>query len=395
MKARILYVEDDIINSSIVEDLMTSEGYQCTILRSGQECLDQAAKIKPDLILMDVLMPDLNGLETCTRLRHIDSFHNIPIIFISARNELEDRLKGYNAGGDDYIGKPFEPDELVAKIESSIERRNSLNALYKKVKESALTTNNLMTALGEIGLVMHFLQASSKIKNIEILAQKIIQTHASMSLEISIEIRIYDQKLHFCTEGISHPLEESVFNYVISKGRLVDFNNRTAVNFPEITILVRNMPLNDPEKYGRIKDYIAIIAEGANAKINSLKSDQLIHRQYKNMLSIIDETKETIKTVDNHYRMQQYKSNEILSEVSEKIESSFLYLGLSDEQETQLQSITKKSEEKMTQLFQETSCIDEKLNHILSQMEHAIASFSVPKNEPIEEENNLENITLF
>jgi DNA polymerase I-like protein with 3'-5' exonuclease and polymerase domains len=106
-------------------------------------------------------------------------------------------------------------------------------------------------------------------------------------------------------------------------------------------------------------------------------------------------TKEAITILDNHYRMQQYESSQILSNVSEEIEASFIYLGLSDEQETQLQSIVKKSEEKMAQLFHQVSVIDKKFNHILSKMENTIEGFSITDETINEEENDLETVTLF
>ena len=207
-----------------------------------------------------------------------------------------------------------------------------------------------------------------------------------MELVVSIEIRLDEEKLSFVTGDVEHPLEESVFNYVRDKGRLVDFNERTVVNFPAISILIRNMPLHDMEKYGRIKDYIAIIAEGANTKIEGIKSDLLLVEQYKTLLEIVDETGVAIRQIDSDYKQQQDNSSAIISGIAQQMESSFLHLGLSEEQEVYLSGLINDAEQKIETLYQQGLSLDDKFNHVLGRMEQALASLAIPEAEPEPEE---------
>lgn len=395
MQATIIYVDDDPANRLIMEDLIVDRGYRCILFETGQQCLDEAEQHHPDIILMDVMMPGMTGLETCEKLRHIESLQDVPVIFLSSNNELEDRLKGYTAGGDDYIGKPFESVEVLAKIDSSIKRKKLLNEVHQKARQSELTTSSLMTTLGEVGLVMHFLQNSSDSKSYQQLAQKIIQAHSGMGLDISIEMRINDEKLYFYTGNVEHPLEESVFSYVNSKGRLVDFNERTVVNYPDISILVRNMPLHDMEKYGRIKDYIAIIAEGANSKISSIKADQLLAEQYQNLLTIMQETSDAISQIDRDYKLQQEKSSGIISTIAQQMESSFLHLGLTEEQEDFLSQLISNGEQEVLELFEQGLSLDDKFSHIQLRMQQAVQRFSIPQPEAEEEELPMADDDIF
>ncbi len=386
MKTTIAYVDDDPATRLVIDDLLSNNGYQCVLFDSGEQCLEQAPDIKPDLILMDVVMPGLSGLDTCEKLHRIECMHSTPVIFLSSSNKIEDRLRGYTAGGDDYIGKPYEPDEILAKIDAAIKRKLIINAAKKKSTESELTSQGLMTTLGEVSLVMHFLQATSGYMTYEQLANKIIQTHLGLGLEISMEIRTADEHLYFCTGNVKHPLEKSVFNYLMNKGRLIDFNERTAVNFPSISILVRNMPVNDEDRYGRIKDYIASIAEGANTKISAIKSDLSMREQYNNLLNILNDSRDAVKALNLNQKVQQSNSDQIISDLAQEIELSFMHLGLSEEQENFQMSIIARSEEHMQQLFKQGSCIDEKFDHILSQMEEAFKNFSIP--EPVEDNSD-------
>ena len=112
---RILVVDDEPAIRLRAQALLDKD-YRLAFAQDGEEALAKVPEFKPDIILLDVDMPKLNGLETCRQLRQDQEYRFIKIIFVSGNLDLEDRLAGYRAGADDYIGKPYEADELVAKI---------------------------------------------------------------------------------------------------------------------------------------------------------------------------------------------------------------------------------------------------------------------------------------
>ncbi len=116
---KILSVDDEPINQSIIEELFSSN-FEIFLVSSGEECLQQIKNIKPDVILMDVSMQGIDGYVTCRELKKIDQIRDIPVIFVSARGTLEDKIKGHEAGGYDYITKPFNHSELEVKIKRVI-----------------------------------------------------------------------------------------------------------------------------------------------------------------------------------------------------------------------------------------------------------------------------------
>ena len=116
---KILSVDDEPINQSIIEELFSSN-FEIFLVSSGEECLQQIKNIKPDVILMDVSMQGIDGYVTCRELKKIDQIRDIPVIFVSARGTLEDKIKGHQAGGHDYITKPFNHSELEVKIKRVI-----------------------------------------------------------------------------------------------------------------------------------------------------------------------------------------------------------------------------------------------------------------------------------
>ncbi|ELS00902.1 response regulator containing a CheY-like receiver domain and an HTH DNA-binding domain [Xenococcus sp. PCC 7305] len=125
---KILIVDDDESLRSLLKHSLEQKGYQVKIVASGTEALKSFAENTPDLIVSDVSMPEMDGFEFCRILRSQPSGQLIPFIFLSARSDLEDRIQGHSIGADDYITKPFEIKELIAKIESAIERTRRIHA---------------------------------------------------------------------------------------------------------------------------------------------------------------------------------------------------------------------------------------------------------------------------
>lgn len=120
---KILAVDDDRVNLRILAGILGSEGYAITQASSGEQAIEKYAKDPPDLVLLDVMMPGIDGFETCRQLRRQHGDKCAPIIFITAKNESDDVVEGLGAGGADYLPKPFKPKEVLARIRSHMHNR--------------------------------------------------------------------------------------------------------------------------------------------------------------------------------------------------------------------------------------------------------------------------------
>jgi DNA-binding response OmpR family regulator len=117
-RKRILVVDDEVYIAHILEFSLGMEGYEVITAMSGQEALTQADQESPDLIVLDILMPDMDGYEVCRRLRADERFAETPIILLTAKHGEEDRTRGLEVGASAYITKPFRPVELIDQIRS-------------------------------------------------------------------------------------------------------------------------------------------------------------------------------------------------------------------------------------------------------------------------------------
>jgi DNA-binding response OmpR family regulator len=137
---RILIVEDERPMRTALEDVLTGEGYRVLSAADGQSGLERAIAEKPDLILLDIMMPRLDGYAVCAELRRL---HNpVPILMLTAKGMIEDRVQGLDVGADDYLVKPFSTEELLARV----------RALLRRTRRQTLAPNKLRLGNVEIDL---------------------------------------------------------------------------------------------------------------------------------------------------------------------------------------------------------------------------------------------------
>ena len=116
---KILVVDDDTNICELLRLYLTKEGYQVTVANDGEEGLEKFNQVKPDMVLLDVMMPKMDGLEVCRRIRKAG---NTPVMMLTAKGQKSDRITGFNAGADDYLPKPFDPDELLSRVRAILRR---------------------------------------------------------------------------------------------------------------------------------------------------------------------------------------------------------------------------------------------------------------------------------
>jgi DNA-binding response OmpR family regulator len=143
---RVLIVEDDIDIADVLRRSLRNEGYEVKTSADGAEALDVAAGFVPDLVVLDLGLPGMDGVEVCRRLR---SDGDVPILMLTARAETEDRVTGLDSGADDYLVKPFERQELLARIRALLRRRPPRGSASLEVADLVLNPDMREVKRGE------------------------------------------------------------------------------------------------------------------------------------------------------------------------------------------------------------------------------------------------------
>ena len=148
-KTRVLVVDDITKNLQIVGTMLRNAGYEVMPTTSGAQALERVRVQLPDLILLDLMMPEMDGLQVCQRLKADPLTRRIPVIFLTASNEMEHLVKGFEAGAVDYVTKPFNPPELLARVRTHVE----LQQARQRLREMNNEKNEFM------GIVAHDLRS--------------------------------------------------------------------------------------------------------------------------------------------------------------------------------------------------------------------------------------------
>ncbi|HEY0807373.1 MAG TPA: response regulator, partial [Pseudonocardiaceae bacterium] len=126
---RILVVDDDVNVRDVVRRYLEHAGYRVELADNGEQALRIAADAEPDLVVLDLMLPGIGGLEVCRRLRQRGQ---VPVVMLTARGEEDDRIAGLQLGADDYVAKPFSPRELVLRVTSVLRRANAAPAMPRE-----------------------------------------------------------------------------------------------------------------------------------------------------------------------------------------------------------------------------------------------------------------------
>src|SRR5918911_892911 len=132
----ILVADDEPINRSLIQRRLERAGYHVLTAQNGQEAVEKAREQLPDLVLLDIMMPVMDGLEACRRLKDDETTRDIPVIFLSARDETEVKVSGLSLGANDYISKPFKAEELLARVDVAMRLKRERDELRMSAEEA-------------------------------------------------------------------------------------------------------------------------------------------------------------------------------------------------------------------------------------------------------------------
>lgn len=180
-KKHIFVVDDEIHIRELIDKYLKKEGYDSSVYADGNDIINELNKKNPDLLVLDINMPGINGLELCKEIRKTSE---IPIVFVSARDEEFDRILGLELGGDDYLSKPFSPRELLVRIKNIFKRIEKSNPVSEEAK---ITINDLL--LNKLERTVFCLDNEIKLttKEYELIEFLIVNSNMPFTREILIE----------------------------------------------------------------------------------------------------------------------------------------------------------------------------------------------------------------
>jgi two-component system, OmpR family, alkaline phosphatase synthesis response regulator PhoP len=214
MAKKIIIIEDEQDIIGLVTHYLEKEGYRVTAIRDGAKGLQQVKSETPDLLILDIMLPEIDGLEICRRVRSDTKVAALPIIMLTAKGEETDRVVGLEVGADDYLTKPFSPKELVARVKALLrraERREAEPELYvygdlvlDPVRhEVRLKTREIVLTAKEFGLLERLLKERGRVLSRDTLLDKVWGYDADViSRTVDVHIRRLREKIPILKDSI-------------------------------------------------------------------------------------------------------------------------------------------------------------------------------------------------
>lgn len=330
---RILAVDDEPFNLEIIEEILEDLDLQLVTAESGPECLEVLESFSPQVVLLDVSMPGMDGYEVCRQIKANPATKDIVVMFVSARGSVEERMEGYSVGAEDYIVKPFAHGELKSKLSNLGQILLEKESLEQQVEDATSTAFSAMATSSEMGQIVNYIEQIGQIDDVSELTQALISCLSSFGLNCNIELRIDDDRQHFASSGLCSPIVLELFEILKSKGRLHEFQNRVLVNYENLSLLILNMPDDDEEKHGRIRDHICFIVSVTEQQLLSILTRRELKEQQQNLSEVISMVHSKFTGLMSLLDDNRKHNEEVFRSLQEQFESRIPTMGLDEDQE--------------------------------------------------------------
>lgn len=367
----ILIVDDDadllLVHSLFVKSL----GYEVLTANDGEQALELVRQRgdEIDLILSDVMMPGMDGYELCRTLKADPMTAEIPVLFVTAADTLEEKVKGFDAGAEDYIIKPVAPETLGRKLRVLIERRAQGRALRQQLNETQSVAMQAMTYSGDLGQVLEFYKNTLNANSFEQVAELLFDVTNNYGLHCTLQIITPEKVLNFGYNGEVTPLEINVIELGRSKGRFFDFGPRTLINYKEFSLLTKNMPVDNPERYGIIKDSLGNLCNAIEARVKFLLYETATLQKERIVSAVLG----VLEKIDTIFTQMQEDNTAVISHVIDELDEAMLDLGLTPDQEDLIRGIVVAGREKSREVLRDGLVLYELFEQVRNKLDKALS----------------------
>ncbi|MDH5378173.1 MAG: response regulator [Gammaproteobacteria bacterium] len=346
--------------------LLRNESLNIMFVPDYHELAIFANKIKPNIILLSATFNKDEALRTCALLKKEEGTKNIPVLFVSADGSSNARYEAYTHGANDFLLIPFSSEELLAKTEIGLHHTSFVKNIEKQLDLTRETAMEALTSQGELGSVLQFFTQSFRCSSIEDLAKQIVNVTSQYSLDCLVRISHRYQEYICASQGEPTDTDIKAMNALKGAERIVDYRSRTVFNFENCSLLIKNMPQGDANFYGRLKDNLVLLVEGAHARAQSIESEIAMRAQKKVLQTLIKNASTTLADIDREFYEHKVKNSEILDTLSQKIEEAFISLGLTDDQEERLMGLVNEASEQSQALYEKGLELDKRIKSLTS-----------------------------
>lgn len=363
-KKKVMIVDDNPVTRAAIEELLEDQ-FEVIFAESGSDCLMQLMMSVPDLILLDIEMPGLDGYETCRKLRET---YSMPIVFLSAHGTLEERLKAFEVGGDDFVVKPFDGEILLYKIQRILAPYERVADLDVQQKTMQTMATDLLAISVEGKDLLNFVIENLNCQHYEDLADSVVRLVRRYGVDCLVELRHTDGDYQRSTRDSISSLESSLLGNRPEQIGLFAFKRRLLINRENVSLLVPNMP-EDIDITERLKSNLMTLAASLESLVHTISMRRDSALTTENLQVAALNAHEATRSLQNDYHQQQADTQILLHNLIEKMEKSYFSLGLTEAQEVRISNLLRNESNQILDLFRHgAQALDIKFSAIMDSL---------------------------
>lgn len=349
----ILVIDDDPFVRSLIDLALAEDGHAPRHAVDATAGLAAARERSPDLVLLDIELPDGDGYSVCRELRADARTAGALVVFVSAHGGAAERLTAYDAGGDDFIVKPIDPTELRRKVALALRHRGERDSLRSQAGDAMQMAMTALSDSGGIGTVLAFFREALRARDLSGLAAALLRATAEYDLDAVVRLVAGETSLNLNSQGRSSAMEGVLLAGLADAGeRIVAMGRKLVICYPHAVVLVKNAPVDDVARCGRLRDYLAMLGEGAEERANALAVEAMVRE-------LIVCARNGLDAIDTGNRRQQSRMVAVMDVMMRELERELPGFGLTMAQENRLIDVVQQATASLNAIYDDGLAMDD------------------------------------
>lgn len=320
------------------------------------------------LIVLDFTHADPQALGLIERIRNKEGFENTPIIVLQESSLQHTSVQAFEMGCDDIIDMDIHENELPMRCEKLIFNKIANDQLQAQVKQATELAFIAMSDTSDLGINIQFLLEVHQCNNLDELGMRLLQAVNAYGLKSSVQLRSGMGVKNMEASGMERELESKLMWELQHDGRYIDFGKRSVMNYEQVSVLVKDMPVDDEKKYGALKDNLFSLLQGADARLKALENVQQVQDQQQMMRGLSLKMQSMMEEIDEGYQQVMKNIADVVENMSDGINEVIVNLALHEEQERALEKVMEYGLKTTNEVFSKGLRLDENFQNVIKEL---------------------------
>lgn len=352
--------------SAVGEHIQKSFKAHC--LQNASDIADSVNDSRFRAVVIDCAASSGRAMSYAEPILEVASSMELPIIVIADLTAVDDKLAAYDKGCDDVIDTGVSPDEACARINKSIFHRIANEQLSQRLEAATETARTAMVDNSDLGANIQFMLAVHQCDNLDQLGQQLFSAVERYGLKCSLQMRSTIEIKNMEAHGMSKDLESQLLLQMKDSGRYIDFGCRTICNYDRVSLLIKNMPINDPERYGTIKDNTFVLLQGLNARLRAVENHHTLLEEKASLRKLSGDVNGVVSSVKERYQDVMRGIMQEVESATSLLQDRVPHLALVEQDEVFIDSVVERLIQTTNSVFNEGLKLDE----IFSKLEKSV-----------------------